>query len=389
MLMRAAWLVLAVLLAAGCGSSALPAVPQPPPGPPPPVGQPVRALRALLLSVDFPDAPATASAASEFDRVVPTLRAYFREVSFGLFDLVVEPSPRWWRMPQPSAAYGLGSRQDLEGGKVDLLLRDAVAAADPEVDFRPYNAVLLVAPAGARIYCCFAHRSLSPPVTDEGARVEWVTFQKAEQTSIGVYAHEVGHVLGLPDLYDYALASAGYGIEAAIHVGPWDLMSRGPVAATRAHPSSWSKMRLGWLRAEWVLSVPRGGSGVAVLDALSAPPGSGGYAAAWLPVTGSRSYFVEVRSQEGFDGVLYDRGVLVYVYDATIPNGQGPLRLVDAHPEAQDPGLLRQYGPKYSAPFDLGPGEVSEFRDERDSVRVRVVGGGGRRYQVHLQNGGL
>lgn len=386
--MRVLGLLAVLLVAAGCGSAAGWVPPAPlPSGPPPPVGPPVRALRAMLLTVDFPDSPAPTSAAEEYGRVVPALRAYFLEASFGAFDLTVDPPARWWRMPQPSHAYGLESREDLQGGKVDLLLRDAVAAADPDVDFRPYGAVLLVVPRAARIYCCFAHRSLSPPVTDEGARVEWMTLQKAGETSVGVYAHEVGHVLGLPDLYDYALASAGYGIEAAIYVGAWDLMSRGPVAATRAHPSSWSKMRVGWLRTEWVASVPRGAEASLTLHALSAPPRAGAFAAAWLPVSASRSYFVEVRDRQGFDAVLYDRGVLVYVYDGTIPNGQGPLRLADAHPEAQDPALLRQYGPKYSAPFDLGPGEVPEFQDLADRVQVRLLGGEGGRFHVQVRNG--
>jgi len=58
---------------------------------------------------------------------------------------------------------------------------------------------------------------------------------------IGTIAHETGHGLGLPDLYDYSLATQG--------VGRWSLMGYGnwSTAASPAHLDAWSLNQLGWV----------------------------------------------------------------------------------------------------------------------------------------------
>ncbi|MBN1165379.1 MAG: M6 family metalloprotease domain-containing protein [Candidatus Krumholzibacteriota bacterium] len=58
---------------------------------------------------------------------------------------------------------------------------------------------------------------------------------------IGVFCHELGHSLGLPDLYDYNGGGSG--------VGYWGLMGEGNWNTPRspAHPCAWSKEQLGWV----------------------------------------------------------------------------------------------------------------------------------------------
>jgi len=58
---------------------------------------------------------------------------------------------------------------------------------------------------------------------------------------IGVFAHEFGHVLGLPDLYDTDYSSDG--------IGNWGLMGGGSwnTPAEPAHLCAWSREMLGWL----------------------------------------------------------------------------------------------------------------------------------------------
>ena len=66
-----------------------------------------------------------------------------------------------------------------------------------------------------------------------------------DMVTIGVFAHEYGHVLGLPDLYDYSYTSWG--------IGEWSLMGYGNynqisvMGDTPAHPDAWSKAKLGWV----------------------------------------------------------------------------------------------------------------------------------------------
>jgi len=69
-----------------------------------------------------------------------------------------------------------------------------------------------------------------------------------ENGSVGVFAHEYGHDLGLPDLYDY------YGENGTAF---WTLMSSGSNTGypntIRSHPThmgAWEKFQLGWLNYE-------------------------------------------------------------------------------------------------------------------------------------------
>ncbi|MFD0571612.1 M6 family metalloprotease domain-containing protein [Kitasatospora gansuensis] len=75
---------------------------------------------------------------------------------------------------------------------------------------------------------------------------------QAENGGLGVFAHEYGHDLGLPDLYD----TSGSGIDNS--VGFWSLMSSGSWLGTGkesignkpADLDAWSKLQLGWLKYE-------------------------------------------------------------------------------------------------------------------------------------------
>ncbi|MFG2819958.1 immune inhibitor A domain-containing protein [Kitasatospora sp. NPDC048365] len=86
------------------------------------------------------------------------------------------------------------------------------------------------------------------PVGDTGLWVGDYTMQP-ENGGLGVFAHEFGHDLGLPDLYD----TSGQGIDNS--VGYWSLMSSGSwlgegrdeIGDKPADLDVWSKLQLGWL----------------------------------------------------------------------------------------------------------------------------------------------
>jgi immune inhibitor A len=79
-----------------------------------------------------------------------------------------------------------------------------------------------------------------------------------ENGGVGVFAHEFGHDLGLPDLYDTSGNSGG----AENSTGFWSLMSSGSYGNTGKpedgigtkpmHMGAWEKLQLGWLNYELV-----------------------------------------------------------------------------------------------------------------------------------------
>jgi M6 family metalloprotease-like protein len=58
---------------------------------------------------------------------------------------------------------------------------------------------------------------------------------------IGVICHELGHAIGLPDLYDWDGGSSGIGFWGLMGAGNWNM------PASPAHLCAWSRERLGWL----------------------------------------------------------------------------------------------------------------------------------------------
>lgn len=152
------------------------------------------------------------------------------------------------------------------GAGIYTLLRDAVAAADADTCAFSYwtgsgkitKAVMLIHagsvwqtdPWGADLPAVFISMDESSPViANAGADTIYEGIIDAETQSQdgmvlgsqGEIAHEFGHQLGLPDLYDVDYYSVG--------LGEWELMSHGSWnlnAYVPPHLSAWSKYHLGW-----------------------------------------------------------------------------------------------------------------------------------------------
>lgn len=161
---------------------------------------------------------------------------------------------------------------------------------------------------------------LMPGSTTQKVRVdrfavlpEMSGFHPGSVSEIGVYCHEFGHALGLPDLYDTsALGGAG-------NVGPgnWSLMSTGTYGGngytpeSPVHPGAWPSLYLGWT-----------GTVRPVQDSLvSLVPVAAGGAIAEVSFQGqadAEHFLVESRERTGFDRYLPDRGLVLYQVDDAI-----------------------------------------------------------------------
>jgi immune inhibitor A len=302
-------------------------------------------LRTLALIVDFSDRP-HAVAASAVDALLfadvfgpASVRGYFREVSYGspttrgLLDMVTLDPPTstgWFRLPQTMAYYTAGGDNGTGAypNNAQKMVEDAVAAADPFINFRNYdndgdgfvdNLFVIHAGAGAedsgKAGDIWSHQwNTTTPISCDGVKVSdystepeyWVT--PGDMTT-GVYCHEMGHVLGLPDLYDRDYSSAG--------VGEWSLMAGGSWNGTKgdspARFDAWSAMKLGWLQPQLVTGAPTTKSIPAVASSRSAAfklyPGGA--------TSGSEYFLVENRRQTGTDSALPGSGLLIWHVDET------------------------------------------------------------------------
>lgn len=127
---------------------------------------------------------------------------------------------------------------------------------------------------------------------------------------IGVFCHEYGHALGLPDLYDTSQGGGeGIGAFGLMGAGAWG--GNGVTPETPVHPCAWSKQVLGWLRPQ-----------VVRFDGPQQLAGAAREATAlkiWSAGAPGREYFlVENRQRELNDRHLPAGGLFVWHIDEAV-----------------------------------------------------------------------
>ncbi len=306
-------------------------------------------LKTLAILVDFSDQPAQVSA-SFFDDLLfanvygpSSLRGYYREVSYGtpssggLLDVVTLNQPSsvgWVRLPH-TLAYYADDNYGTDGTyphNAQKMVEDAVAAVDSMVDFSAYdgdgdgyvdNLFVIHAGQGAEytgepgdIWSHMWETETYPLV--DGVRVRSYStepeyWEEPGDMTVGVYAHEMGHVLGLPDLYDRDYSSAG--------AGEWSLMAFGSwngATGTGEEPArfdAWCATELGWAIPTAVAGTPTARS---VPTAGSSRTGTVFQVYPEGVTSGPEYFLVENRQQTGTDASLPGSGLLVWHVDESV-----------------------------------------------------------------------
>jgi immune inhibitor A len=203
------------------------------------------------------------------------------------------------------------------------LVEEVVKAVDPFVNFADYATGgvvkdLFVVHAGQSADVNYpsdliwSHMGgLHEPLILDGVEINRYSIEPeyvytAGDSTMGVFTHEYGHVLGLPDLYDTGDPVDSYG------VGTWSLMGygswNGNHGSSPANLDAWSKIQLGWASP----IVP-----IFDLTGVTIPPSSSFPVIYKLPLAaGPNEYFLlENRQQVGFDAGLYGNGLLIWHID--------------------------------------------------------------------------
>ncbi len=71
-----------------------------------------------------------------------------------------------------------------------------------------------------------------------------------ENGGVGVFTHEFGHDLGLPDLYDTSGGENGTGFWTLMSSGSWMNDGTVDIGSKSSHMGAWEKFQLGWLNYE-------------------------------------------------------------------------------------------------------------------------------------------
>jgi len=268
--------------------------------------------------------------------------SYWNEVSYGRLSINITISNKVYTLNKRMADYGTESYASIEN-----LIYDSITSADNDIDFSQYDVVLIVhAGSGEEadingdspndIWSLYYRDDcISPNNNDaqntclyvDGVRIKEAIIMPQTDSQdgmivdpLGVYLHEFGHFLGLPDLYCTAPICLLDG------VGKWSLMGDGlynvdPSTCTQngciygsspAHLDAWSKYFLGWVVPEEIY-----GDGIQ----RTLPPVENYSQVIKLRASSStdKEYFLlENRQKIGFDVGLPGSGLLVWLIDESV-----------------------------------------------------------------------
>ncbi len=326
--------------------------------------RPAGLVKIVALFLDFPDAPAAADEKFGGDQGIRDVERWYRASSRGVVDLRITSVRRWIRMPRASTAY----RFDADDRSA-MYMQDAIAAADPVVNFRGARAVYLVPTEAAEKVTTTSYAqvfSLSlPPRADGVDLARAVTFGRGAFGSPSVIAHETGHLFGLPDLYPVRREPESADQFHDAWVGPWDVMATGDLGQDLL---AWHKWKLGWLGPAQVACVSERGKTSHLLTPVER---RGGPKLVVVRTSATSVLVAEVRdgslAGEGSEDWV-ERGVLVYSVDSTTASGAGPVRIRPARQPRDAPQPYLE-----DAPYDLGPDETARHEDASALVTIDLV----------------
>jgi M6 family metalloprotease-like protein len=325
-------------------------------------------VNAVMLFVDFPDAPATETTRSLYDVLAPGSERNFAGQSFGRLTLRITEAPHWYRMSRNASSYGL-TRATASGGHEGhrAYMQEAVNLADANVDFRGYQLVYVVSTTNAKAIdfspaFVANHDNVASALKADGTVIYAGATFGTDFFARHILEHETGHDFGLPDYYDGRTASTDWN-QLYRFVGAWSTMSTG-------YPGgeffAWDKYRLGWIDPPQIRCQDEPGSTTQTLSPVETP---GGLKMIVVKTGPSTAYVAEVRSLTGGDAEQCSFGVLVYALDARVLSGSGPLQVKTPHP-GTDRTKIARCNVLYDAPLRSG----ESWEDE--AVRVEVLSPG-------------
>jgi M6 family metalloprotease-like protein len=325
-------------------------------------------VKAKMIFVDFPDAPANDSTTALYNELAPGATSWFKTASYGKLNLdVTADTSHFYRMPAASDSYGY--QRGLTSAAHRKYIQDALNAVGRSVDFKGTQLLYVVATRAAPAIS-FSPTYMSSVTAADGTVIgHTVTFGQDLWTwGSKVVNHETGHTMGLPDLYPFTGVTTQY-------VGGWDLM--GLISGPSPDRFAWHKWKQNWINDSQVDCVTVPGTTSHTLTPIETASGS---KMTVIKTSDTRAVVAEVRSDKGVDSATCATGVLVYTVDTSVTTGSGPIVVQDARPDSGgcDGAELND------ATFGYGSGQVSVFHDAVSGASITVTGHHGDNYTISV-----
>lgn len=338
--------------------------------------KPEGTVKAVMVFVDFSNAPAGSTSASDTANHLlgnGSAQQLYHDQSYQklTLDVTVMSHLGWKRMPRPSTSYSFETFDSHRS-----YITDAAALFSPsEVNFSDYTFVFIVAPqcAGFPLSPAFnAEKDDGAPSPTGEIRLA-VTFGADSYSNRYInLVHEVGHLFGLPDLYP------GSGGASDSKAGCWSIMS------DIFHSVSfmgWHRHKNEWLDSSRKTYISQSTTGW--YTTISPLPGDCGLSMIVLPIDDetrpSKVFVIELAQQVlGTNNKYWGEGVLLYTVDATIRSGSSPIVIISKK-ESSSP----DYGYLYEAPY--GVNDTVFHKECNASIRLTVLQKFGSSYNIRIE----
>jgi len=295
----------------------------------------VGTLNIAVIFTDFSDAPAKDLTPQQMiSKLSPITEDFFSRNSYGKLKLNLVPFYKWLRMSKPSADY-------TDSGVITFykhrayLQEAADLATSSGFDFSKLDLIVVLSNPGATAYS-YSPAFCSVPgwgvqasgkeffngVTTGADYTYWTNTGRNGQGYLLV--HELGHTLGLPDLYSFI------GGETHQFVGDWSVMSN--INSNGKSFFGWERWLLGWLDDAQVSCISNKTTTTTTvnLSAIETVDKLNPMKIAVVQTGVKQGIVIEVRRNID-DDVLSKEGLLVYLVDANVRTGSGPVRVLPSN----------------------------------------------------------
>jgi M6 family metalloprotease-like protein len=279
--------------------------------------------KTLVIFVDYLDLPFDPKQISEWkNNQIPTFKKFISSMSYGKLKYSVDVHEEIFHIDKTSISYNLDTAQgqplkpnaDMAG-----LIRDAIAVADPNIDFSQYEFFNVVMPPTTNIGI-EGTMGLPPDTIIDGKKFNHVSFGPIseyvddDRKKIW-FLHEVGHMMGL--LHAFELNDYPF----------WGVMSNG--ISTEPEFMGWERFLLGWINTEQISCINNNTPKTYTLNISPLASAQDAKKLVIIKLKQNKILVIEYRVMNELSRITTAReGAIVYLVDADIPANQGAMKLI-------------------------------------------------------------